>query len=152
MNQLNSIADNYYLISAFIAWFTAQLIKFFAHIFVHRRVDFRKLSSSGGMPSPHSAAVCGLAASVAFTQGLDSVAFAICFVFGIVVMYDAAGVRRETGKQARILNRMVSDIMENKPVYFQKELKELVGHTPLEVLVGGIWGVSVAVGMYFIYH
>lgn len=152
MNQLNSIVDNYYLVSAFIAWFSAQLIKFLAHIFVHKKIDFRKLTSSGGMPSSHSSAVCGLAASVAFVYGFDSVSFAICFVFGIVVMYDAAGVRRETGKQARILNRMISDIMNKKPVYFPKELKELVGHTPLEVLMGGLLGVAIAAAMYFVYR
>lgn len=73
-------------------------------------------------------------------------------MFGIVVMYDAAGVRRETGKQARILNRMISDIMDKKPVYFPKELKELVGHTPLEVLMGGLLGVAIAAAMYFVYR
>lgn len=88
MNQLNSIVDNYYLVSAFIAWFSAQLIKFLAHIFVHKKIDFRKLTSSGGMPSSHSSAVCGLAASVAFVYGFDS-----CFVCDMLCVRHSCYVR-----------------------------------------------------------
>lgn len=148
MNYLKAFCCNYYLVSSVTSWFIAQLIKFLTEIAVNKRVDFKKLATSGGMPSSHSSSACGLATAVAIVNGLDSALFAICFVFGIIVMYDATGVRRETGRQARILNKMVTDLMEKKPIYFQKELKELIGHTPFEVLMGGILGIVVAFILY----
>ena len=145
MNQLNSIVDNYYLVSAFIAWFSAQLIKFLAHIFVHKKIDFRKLTSSGGMPSSHSSTVCSLATAAALRYGVGSFEFSISFILAMVVMYDAIGVRQETGKQARVLNRLLfEDFLKLDGVVLQEKLKEYVGHTPIQVAAGAILGILIA--------
>ena len=152
MRFISEFSLNYPIFISFFSWLTAQLIKFFTTLLKHKRFDFRKLTSSGGMPSSHSSSVCSLATAIGLVHGFDSSLFAICFVFGIIVMYDAAGVRRETGKQARILNRMIADIMEKKPVYFQKDLKELIGHTPFEVFMGALLGIVMGVGFYYMFY
>ncbi len=141
MKILNDIASNLPLVSAFVAWFTAQIIKFITELLQSRKVDFTKLISSGGMPSSHSSSVCALTTAIGMQSGVASTIFAIAFVFSMIVMYDAMGVRRETGKQARILNKLIADILDYKPEYFQKNLKELIGHTPFQVLCGAILGI-----------
>ncbi len=152
MKFFSELVHNQYIVISFISWLIAQLIKFFTTLFSQKKIDFRKLTSSGGMPSSHSSSVCALATCVGLDHGFDSTLFALCFVFGIIVMYDAAGVRRETGKQARILNRMIADIMEKKPVYFQKDLKELIGHTPLEVFMGSLLGIALAIALFTLFN
>lgn len=144
MNILKDFFSNIPLVSALAAWLTAQIIKFITELIRYRKIDIEKLTGSGGMPSSHSAAVCALATSIGFYEGLNSVVFALAFMFGIIVMYDAMGVRREAGKQAQVLNKMIKDIFNDKPEYFQKNLKELVGHTPFQVLCGAILGVIVS--------
>lgn len=143
MQNLYDLFHNVPLMSAFIAWFMAQFFKFIIDILRYRQFNLNKFFSSGGMPSSHSAFVCALTTAIAIQDGLASSAFAISCVISMVVMYDATGVRRETGKQATILNNLVEDLMEEKPDYFQKELKELVGHTPLQVFSGAFLGIII---------
>ena len=143
MKNLYYLLHNVPLMSAFIAWLVAQLFKFIIDILRYRQFNFNKFFSSGGMPSSHSAFVCALTTGIALQDGISSSAFAISCVLSMIVMYDATGVRRETGKQATILNNLVDDLLEEKPDYFQKELKELVGHTPLQVFSGAFLGIII---------
>jgi len=143
--NISDLLKNTPLICAVLAWFIAQLIKFIIELCRYRRFDYTKFFSSGGMPSSHSSFVTSLTTSIAMIYGLDSVYFAISAVVSLVVMYDAAGVRRETGKQAIVINNLVDDLLDDKPDYFPKELKELVGHTPLQVFFGALLGIIVAI-------
>jgi len=141
---VNDIINNYALICAILGWFIASVAKIIILLIRERRFDFRKLFASGGMPSSHSATVSSLAVAVAKTDGLRSTGFAIAFMFAFIVMYDALGVRRAAGEQARILNHLVNNLSEHKPVYLKKNLKEFIGHTPLEVVVGCLLGILIA--------
>lgn len=127
---------------AVLAWALAQLIKIFVTRVVDGYWNWEHILSSGGMPSSHSAAVCACSAAVGCLYGFHSPIFAVSAVMSAVVMYDAANVRRETGKQAVILNYMMEHWAEGKPVEFEKALKELVGHTPLQVLMGALLGIG----------
>ena len=142
MKYLNELLANFALVNALFAWFIAQIIKFILTIALMRKLDFKKLIASGGMPSSHSATVCALTVSVAITQGLSSVSFAICFVLSFIVMYDAVGVRRSAGEQAKLLNELILDLMERNAITIDKNLKEILGHTPIEVLIGAIFGIA----------
>ena len=141
------ILQNIYLWAALCGWFTAQLLKIIITFIKDRKFSiklfFKMLMASGGMPSSHSASACALAASIAVVQGLDSALFAIACVFAFIVMYDAQGVRHETGVQARILNKISTDLSTGKTKYIDRDLKELVGHTPLQVLAGSILGILI---------
>ena len=144
------ISNNFPLVAAFFGWFTAQIIKFATEIIQNKKFNFKLLVSSGGMPSSHSAAVCALTTGVGILEGISSTYFAVTFVLGLIVMYDAMGVRRETGKHSLILNNLIEDLLDYKPEYFQKNLKELIGHTPFQVLCGAILGVIVPFVMMLI--
>lgn len=146
----DGIANNMPLVAAFWGWFTAQIIKFVIELFQNKKFDIAKLISSGGMPSSHSSAVCALTTAVGIQEGIPSTLFAISFVLSLIVMYDAMGVRREAGKHSQILNKLIEDLLEYKPEYFQKNLKELIGHTPFQVLCGAILGVIVPFVMIMI--
>ena len=127
------------------AWALAQLIKVFIVLAKEKRLDLRYLVTSGGMPSAHSSTVCALATAVALIQGLDSVAFGITAILAILVMYDAAGVRRAVSRQSTVLNRIVKEIMVKRPRdEVEHDLRELIGHTPFQVIAGGILGVALA--------
>lgn len=126
-----------------IAWAAAQVIKFFLELFINRRVNFRALTTMGGMPSSHSAAVSSLATGIAITDGLGSSIFALALWFAAVTMYDAAGIRRAASIQARILNQMIEELFQGHPISDVK-LRELLGHTPIEVLAGMALGIIVA--------
>lgn len=132
-----------------LAWFIAQLIKIIIDLIRTKSVDLKLLTSSGGMPSSHSSFVTSMATSIGLTQGFDSPMFAISFAFCMVVMYDAAGVRRAAGKQAAAIND-IADIMENYGFKMDENLKELLGHTPVQVAAGAVLGISLAVLMYSI--
>ena len=134
---------NLVLILAIIGWASAQFLKVVVVFICERKLEWRCLFQSGGMPSSHSATVCACAASTAMITGVDSVLFALSVVFAFIVMYDAANVRKETGEQAKILNYMMEHWNEMKPEMFSKELKELIGHTPMQVICGAILGVLV---------
>lgn len=124
-----------------IACFLAQLIKVFTG--KEKRFDIKRITTSGGMPSSHTSFVTSLATVVGLVDGFNSTNFAISVVFAMIVMYDAAGVRRAVGKQAAILNQMLEDLQHGKTIQNEK-LKELIGHTPFEVLGGAILGIIVA--------
>jgi acid phosphatase family membrane protein YuiD len=104
------------------------------------RLDPRVLAQAGGMPSSHSAMVMSLATVCGYVYGLDSAAFAIALILAIIVMYDARGVRQESGKQARMINQIVATVFSGNPIS-EDELKELIGHTTVQVIVGGLIGV-----------
>ena len=128
------------LICAVCAWFAAQVIKFFIYWAIEKKINWRRAWGSGGMPSSHTAFVLALSVAEGLTNGFDSAAFAISFSMMAIVIYDAMGVRYETGKQGQIINRILEELfVEGKPLTDEK-LKELVGHSPLEVLGGLIVG------------
>ena len=134
------------LVSALISWLTAQILKVFTGMFKDRQFDIvTLLFSTGGMPSSHSAAVCGLATSAIVQYGVNSPYAAISIILAIVVMMDASGVRYETGKQAKIINNIVKEIFSGDQYKLNTGLKELVGHTPFQVLMGAILGIAVAI-------
>ncbi|GCF08229.1 divergent PAP2 family protein [Dictyobacter arantiisoli] len=137
-----SIFDNRVLIAAFLAWAIAQVSKTILELFKQRKLTPSRLVSSGGMPSSHSALVTGLATAVGRNLGVTSPEFAIALVLASIVMYDAAGVRRAVSIQARILNQMLEEAFQGSPMA-EKRLRELIGHTPIQVFVGALLGVCV---------
>lgn len=147
MNFFDALASNKVLLSSVCAWFIAQFLKTFIEAWRERRFSLNKMWSSGGMPSSHSSTVCALFTAVAFEYGFSSFEFAISFIFASVVMYDASGVRRETGKQAKVLNVLLDSEIFKIPSLeeFDEKLKELVGHTPLQVFAGAILGILIGV-------
>lgn len=133
---------NICLICAVSAWIIAQLIKTVRSIFKHRRFDFVSFWSSGGMPSSHSSTVTALATSCGYLYGFSSGVFAVACVLALIVMYDAAGVRRAVGEQAKILNKITATLSRKERVQ-ESDLKELVGHTPMQVFFGGLLGIAI---------
>lgn len=140
---VTEIFQNEPLLVAVVAWLLAQGFKVVTHYGSSGKLDFRMWSSSGGMPSSHSAFVSALATVVGLQEGFDSSLFAICVIFGSIVMYDATGVRLAASHQARILNQIVAELFEGHPIS-QRKLKELIGHTPFQVIVGAILGILIA--------
>jgi len=130
-----------------IVWFSTQFIKVLLGTVREKRFDFRWFIGTGGMPSSHAAGVSALATSIGLNQGFDSVIFALAATFGVVVFFDAQGVRMATGRQAYILNQMMEDIYFKGRIQ-EKRLKELIGHTPLEVIFGILIGVFSAIILY----
>lgn len=144
MNNFLDIFNNYTLICAVTAWAVAQLIKFILTLAFSKTVDFKAFIATGGMPSSHTSTVCALATSIGFVEGFSSVAFSLAAVLAVVVMVDATGVRRATGENAKVLNKLAHDVfVEKNSEYFTKDLKELVGHKPIEVLCGAFLGILI---------
>ena len=141
---MTDIFQNRILLISIFSCFLAQFIKIFTG--KEKRIDFKRIIISGGMPSSHSSFVTSLAMLVGFDKGFASTEFAITAVFAINVMYDASGVRRAVGKQAEILNQIVDDFFHGK-FDQHKKLKELVGHTPKEVLFGALLGIIIGIVM-----
>jgi len=131
------------LTAAFAAGVLAQLLKLLTHYIRYKKMNFRPMVSSGGMPSSHSSLVVSLATGVGLVDGFDSTTFAIACIFAFIVMYDASGVRQAAGKQARVLNKIVDELNKTSRVS-EERLKELLGHTPLEVIAGAALGIIVA--------
>jgi hypothetical protein len=129
-------------LATILAWFLAQGIKNVIFWIKHKRIDFRLLLGSGGMPSSHSATVSALAISVGKIEGWGSSIFVITLIFAFIIMTDAIGVRRSTGQQAKVLNKMVEDLYKEGRIK-ETRLKELIGHTPFEVIVGASLGICV---------
>ena len=129
---------------AFSGIVATQIIKCIVHLIFKRKLDLRLFTTTGGMPSSHSAGVMGLSTAVGLIRGFSSVEFAIALGYAFIVMYDAAGVRRAAGKQAACLNKIIMDIYKQDLQEAGGKLKELLGHTPMQVLVGGIFGVIYA--------
>ena len=152
LDFLRDFFGNYLLISAICGWLVAQMAKMVVGLFTGHRVNpIKMLISNGGMPSSHSATVWALSTACLIAYGVGSVYFAMSAIFAFVVMNDAANVRYQTGEQSKILNRMVKEVFpdtdeENPPPH----LKELVGHTPLQIAMGAIVGVLVAVVLGFL--
>lgn len=138
----HSVFDNRILVAAFFAWALAQISKIFYELFCQRKLIISRLVSSGGMPSSHSALVTGLAAATGRQLGVTSPIFAVTVVLASIVMYDAAGVRRAVSIQARILNQMIEEAFQGSPMA-EKRLRELIGHTPVQVFVGALLGLVV---------
>ena len=128
-----------------LAAFIAQVIKILLDIIINRRVDFRIFTTTGGMPSSHSAGVMGLSTAVGLIKGFSSIEFAIALGYAFIVMYDAAGVRRAAGKQAACLNKIIMDLYKQDLQEAGGKLKELLGHTPMQVFVGAIYGILYAI-------
>lgn len=144
MREIEMLFQNRVLGTALLGWFVAQVLKVIIILITTRKLDLSRMLGSGGMPSSHAAFVVSLAFGIGFTQGFDSAVFALSSVFALVVMYDAAGVRRAAGRQARLLNRIVVELVEERKKPDYERLKELLGHTPVEVLAGALLGAFVA--------
>lgn len=132
-------------VTAVISWFVAQVLKVIIVLVKDKRIDFSRFIGSGGMPSSHSAFVTSLSVAIGITNGFSSELFAISAVLALVVMYDAAGVRRAAGEQAKILNLMVEEWESQNFKNTEVRLKELLGHTPLQVVAGAILGIAIAI-------
>ena len=147
---ISILIENYLLSVALISWLAAQICKTILDFILSGKLDLERMFGAGGMPSAHSALVCSLTIACARKYGLSSPFFAFAFVLAAIVMYDAMGVRRAAGEQAKVLNRIVDDWMsdedeeDNALRQGGKRLKEKVGHTPLEVLSGALLGILIA--------
>lgn len=139
------ILGNRILDVVFIAWFIAQFYKVLVSIIAERRITLKRIFETGGMPSSHSSTMTALVTSIGLVYGTNNVEFAIAFVLAGIVMYDAAGIRRAAGKHAGLLNKLLEriNVKIGEKIYDGK-LKELLGHTPFEVFIGGIVGIIVA--------
>ncbi|MEM1368676.1 MAG: divergent PAP2 family protein [Cyanobacteria bacterium P01_H01_bin.15] len=144
MEDLVKIFGNHILLAAISACLLAQVCKVLVCVVQTGKIDFRYLVTTGGMPSAHSALVGALATGVGRSMGWSSAEFAIACLFAVIVMYDAAGVRQAAGKQARVLNQIVDQVFREDMELDGERLKELLGHTPAQVLVGLILGVSLS--------
>ena len=145
MYSFSSLFSNTCLISVGVAWLLAQIIKIFTGYFSDNHFSLSKLfCGTGGMPSSHSATVVALLVSSAIQYGFASFNVAVSFLLAIIVMSDATGVRYETGKQATVINELVKEIFSGKSTDINQNLKTLIGHTPFQVLVGGVLGAAVA--------
>lgn len=142
MGVVLEIFGNRIIQAAALAWAIAQGLKVLLTLMISKKFDSTRVFGSGGMPSSHSAMTCAMMMMVGFTEGFSSSVFALAFCFSGVVMYDAAGVRRSTGKNAAVLNRLI-DRLANDGTFDEEHLKELVGHTPVQVLAGALLGVLV---------
>lgn len=154
------LVTNFPLWAALIAISFAQFIKVPLQYLATKKFDWSLIVSTGGMPSSHSGAVTALATAIALEEGLGSPYFAIATIFGVIVMFDASGVRRHAGEQATVLNRLVDDFNklltevkswpEKKDQEKRKELKELLGHQPIEVFFGGLTGILLTLFLHFL--
>ncbi|MBE6572126.1 MAG: divergent PAP2 family protein [Ruminococcaceae bacterium] len=144
MGNFLDLFTNYHIICPFFGFITAQVVKLIITLICAKKLDLKKLFENGGMPSSHTSTVCALAFSLGIVLGFDSPVTAISFVLAMVVIIDALGVRRATGRNAKVINKIAHDLFEEKTTkYLAKDLKEYVGHEPLEVFVGAIIGIAV---------
>jgi len=143
-NVFTRISQNTIFVGVLVAWFIAQCAKVFLGILAERRFNFKWFVDTGGMPSSHAATVCALATAIGLEYGVKSSIFAITLVFAWIILMDAQGFRRSAGKQAEILNLILDDIYWKQKIK-EDRLKELLGHTPVEVLIGALIGILVAI-------
>lgn len=146
LHSIDGILVNHVVICSLIGWFFAQALKIPLYYRVEHKWEWNRFIGSGGMPSSHTAMVVSLAIIVGALEGFDTALFGICVVLASIVMYDATGVRRETGTQATVINQILKDVLINGKRISDEELKELVGHTPFEVLGGFLVGTLTALG------
>lgn len=146
MNFLMELVSNRILIIAGLGWFIAGVLKVFVELYVHKQLNWKRVFGAGGMPSSHSSTVLALSIAIAHEKGLGSCEFAMACIIAIIVIHDAVGVRQETGKQAKLLNAMVFEThVFDEDLDIEKRLKEYIGHTPSQVLMGAIVGTIVAI-------
>lgn len=148
MQWLIDILTNPFLLTSLSSWFVAQVLKVIINAIIHKKVVWERMFGDGGMPSGHSATVSSLAVFTGLFCGFSSFPFAVTAILAIIVCHDAMGVRQETGKQAVMLNEIIQ-ILETKDLP-EVKLKELVGHTPLQVVAGILIGIANACLMYFL--
>lgn len=141
-----SLLRNPYFVVPMVAWAIAQLSKVIVDSVIEHRLSIRRLATAGGMPSSHSALVVCLTTVIGRLQGIGGALFALSLIFSAVVMYDATGVRRAAGQQAMILNRLLDDVFTRQGIR-QERLRELIGHTPIEVIAGAILGIVIGWGL-----
>jgi len=137
------VTNKYFYVPALL-WFAIQTFKVIYDLIVTKKFNFKRILGAGGMPSSHSAVVCSLATLIGISEGFSSPIFALSVIFAFVVMYDAAGVRRAAGKQAKLLNKLVNT-PGLKTEEVQEKLVEVLGHTPMQVIVGAAIGIVVAI-------
>ena len=142
MNTFTLFLTNKYIYIPFLLWFAIQTFKVMWDLIETKKFNFKRILGAGGMPSSHSAVVTGLATLIGKNEGVDTALFAVSFIFALVVMYDAAGVRRAAGKQAKLLNKIV-ETPGLSSLQVQEKLVEVLGHTPIQVFVGAAIGVIV---------
>ena len=138
------------LIATLVGWLVSSLLKIPSYYVVHHQLNLRQAFGTGGMPSSHAATVTATTLAIGLFSGFDNPAFAIAVAVSMIVIYDAAGVRREAGLHAALLNRLVDEYLSG-PLIDQKRLKEMIGHTPLEVVVGVFTGLITTLVLWFIW-
>lgn len=143
--------ENKIFFTVLAAWIFSCLLKGIIVCIKNKRVDWTRFMGPGGMPSSHSTLVTSLATCVGIKDGFNSTGFVICCVLAIVVMYDASGIRRAAGQQAQMINKIIDAWNETDPIEKEIRLKELLGHTPLEVFAGAVLGISFSVISYLIF-
>ena len=144
MNNYQKIFTNKYLLAPLILWFCIQSFKVLQELITTKKFNFKRIMGAGGMPSSHSAISMCIATMIGKSEGFDSSIFALALIFSLVVMYDAAGVRRAAGKQAKLLNKII-ETPGLSNVQVQEKLVEVLGHTPIQVFVGAILGIAVGI-------
>lgn len=142
MNTFMDFIQNKNIYIPFFLWFGIQLFKLIYDLVTTKKFNFKRIMGAGGMPSSHSAVVAGIATLIGKYQGVDTPIFALAFIFAFVVMYDACGVRRAAGKQAKLLNKLI-ETPGLTGVQVSEKLVEVLGHTPVQVIVGALIGVGV---------
>lgn len=148
---LRMFFENHVLVAALLAWLIAQLLKGILYFIQNRKMNWDRFWGSGGMPSSHAALVTSLVMSIAIEDGgISSTSFAIALVFAFVVIYDATGVRYATGEQGKVLNK-INELKGDENKLFEKDFKELIGHTKLEVFAGSVLGIAVAIVYWLIF-
>ena len=149
MNLFTELFSNKILMTGVFGWFIAQLLKVIFTFIKKKRIDWSRFVGSGGMPSSHTSFVVAMTTAVGYQEGISSTFFAISAILSFIVMYDASGVRRATGTQAKVINKLVDSYEETEDVeIFDGPLKELIGHSPVEVFAGAILGILVGVFSY----
>lgn len=152
MRFLIELVNNKPLVIAALSWLTAGVLKMFVELRVNKKLHLSRIVGAGGMPSSHTATVVSLAIALGHYSGLSSSEFALAAIFAIIVIHDAVGVRLETGKQAKVLNTMMFESEAFKDLDFEKQLKEYVGHTPLQALAGAVVGIIVSTIMILVIY
>ena len=144
MNFIDGVLSNRILLAAFCGWLVAQVLKTIIYVAVNKSFNPERLLGDGGMPSSHSATVMAMVTSTAFYFGSDTFEFAVTAILALIVMHDAMGVRRETGKQAKVINNMMDWFVQmDSDISPEEKLKEFVGHSPTQVFFGALLGIVV---------
>jgi len=152
METIKVLLKNEILLASVLSWMFAQILKVIFAFAVSKKFSFERLTGAGGMPSGHSATVCCLTISMARVEGLHSPGFAIAVLFAMIVMYDAMGVRQAAGQHAKVINRLVENVEKESQIEVSGDLKEVLGHTPLEVTAGALLGILVAIIYPMVVH